>query len=230
MSQVKVFAFAIALVAASAATVRADDAAKTDPPPPTNVAIQVSPGDSWTYDVRDDVTGDLKGSVAFQVMKTTDAEIVAHTVRHKQATNADAASTEIFDARWRLKDNGKVVYQPHLDSTGVPADLQIGKSWSFKYEAERKGAGQTQEVAGVGKIAAWERVALPNGAVYDAFRIEVTLAGEAPNRRKLETRSVMWFAPAVNRLVKRTDETRVGGKLRDASEQTLREYKPAAKT
>jgi hypothetical protein len=106
----------------------------------------------------------------------------------------------------------------------------VGKSWSFKYEAQRKGAAQTQEFSGVGKVAAWERVTLPNGAAYDAFKIDVAAAPRsAPAGRKVELHAMMWFAPAVNRVVKRVDESRVDGKLRDASEQTLRAYKPAAK-
>jgi hypothetical protein len=108
--------------------------------------------------------------------------------------------------------------------------LQVGKSWSFKFESVRKGAAQTQEFAGVGKVEAWERVALPSGSAYDAFKIDVRLATSTANNRKREAHAVMWFAPAANRVVKRTDEIRLDGKLQDSTEQTLREYKPAPKT
>ena len=50
------------------------------------------------------------------------------------------------------------------------------------------------------------------------------------NKHKHETHTVMWYAPSANRLVKRIDEVRDNGKLLDASEQTLREYKPASKS
>jgi hypothetical protein len=102
--------------------------------------------------------------------------------------------------------------------------------WSFKFEALRKGSAQTEQYAGVGKVEAWERVTLPNGAAYDAFKIDVTdnrQSGLAS--RKRESHVVMWFAPAVNRLVKMIDESRDNGKLRHATEQTLRDYKPSGR-
>ncbi len=233
MSPVGPFAFAVAivLIASAAATAVADDAVKVDQPAaPTNLAIQVSRGDVWTYDVRDDIVDEAKGTIAFEVTKVTDGAIETRTVQHKQATNAETTNADIFDSRWRLKDNSKFVYQPHSDDSGVPEDLQVGKSWSFKFESVRKGAAQTREFAGVGKVEAWERVTLPNGSAYDAFKIDVRFATFTANDRKRETHTVMWFAPAVNRVVKRIDEIRVNGKLEDSTEQTLREYKPAPKT
>ncbi len=230
MPGLRAFAFTFAVVS-FASTAVAEDAVKTDQPAaPANPPIQVSRGDSWAYDLRDDVTDEAKGSIVFEVTKITDAGIETQVTRQIFATHAKTTSSELFDARWRMKDNAKFLFSPHLDSTGAPDDLQVGKSWSFKYEAQRKGAAQTQEFSGVGKVAAWERVTLPNGAAYDAFKIDVAAAPRsAPAGRKVELHAMMWFAPAVNRVVKRVDESRVDGKLRDASEQTLRAYKPAAK-
>ena len=232
MSPVGPLALAVALIVSVAATAVADDAVKTDQPAaPANPAIQVSRGDSWTYDLRDDVTDEAKGTLAFEVTKVTDVEIETRVSQLKQATKAQTTSTAIFDARWHMKDNGKFIFRPYGDDTGVPEDLQVGKSWSFKYEALRKGSALTKEFAGVGKVEAWERVTLPSGSAYDAFKIDVTLAmTSAADNRKHETHSIMWFAPAVNRLVKRIDESRDNGKLRDATEQTLREYKRAPRT
>jgi hypothetical protein len=231
MSNTASFVCAIALVIAAEAPAFADDAVNANPPaPPPNSVIQVSRGDVWTYDVRDDIVGEAKGTIAFEVTKVTDGAIETRTVQHKQATNAETTNADIFDSRWRLKDNSKVVYQPHSDDTGVPEDLQVGKSWSFKFESVRKGAAQTREFAGVGKVEAWEHVTLPNGSAYDAFKLDVRFATSTANDRKRETHTVMWFAPAVNRLVKRIDEIRENGKLEDSTEQTLREYKPAPKT
>jgi hypothetical protein len=233
LSQLGVGAFASVLLVAVAASAVAEDASKLDPTAvPIDAKIQVSPGDSWTYDLRDDVTGDVKGSVVFEVTKAADGEIETRTTRQMSSTNAKTTTVQRFDARWRRTDNGKYVWRPHLDTSGVPDALQIGKSWSFKFEALRKGSAQTEEYAGVGKVEAWERVTLPNGAAYDAFKIDVAdtqTSGSGLAGRKHENHAVMWFAPAVNRLVKMIDESRDNGKLRDATVQTLREYKPAAK-
>jgi hypothetical protein len=232
MFHVRAVAFAIVMAAVAAVAAVAEDAPKPDlPAAPVNPVIQVSRGDSWTYDLRDDVTGDIKGTLAFEVTKVTDAEIETRVSQEKEATNGRTTSTTIFDARWRMKDNGKFVFRPYLDTTGIPQDLQMGKSWSFKYASLRKGAALTREFAGVGKVDGWEHVTLPSGLVYEAFKIDVTATATlAGNGRKLENHSIMWFAPAINRLVKRIDESRVNGKLEDATEQTLREYKPASKS
>ncbi|THD41975.1 MAG: hypothetical protein E7774_16950 [Bradyrhizobium sp.] len=229
------FAFFLAV---AATTAMADDAAKTDqsPPPvasdvPVNPAIHVSPGDSWTYDVRDDITGDARGVVTFEVTKASDTEIETRSTQRKKVTDLQSASTQVFDARWRQKSNGKFAFQPYLASTGVPDDLEVGTTWAFKYEVVRKGSELPKEFRGNGKVESWEKVTLPNGTVYDAFKIDVAAApASSAGDRKLELHTVMWFAPSVNRLVKRIDENRVGGKLLEAREQTLREYRPAPKT
>lgn len=231
VSHLSVLAFLCALLATTAVPAVAEDSSKLDPSAaPVDPKIQVSLGDSWTYDLRDEVTGDLKGSVVFEVTKVIDGEIETRTTRQMLTNNAKTTSIQRFDRRWRRTDNGQYVWRPHLDTSGVPDDLGVGKSWSFKFEAARKGSAQTETYAGAGKVEAWERVTLPSGAVYDAFKIDVAdsqtsaLAG-----RKHENHAVMWFAPAVNRLVKMIDESRDNGKLRDATEQTLRDYKPSAK-
>lgn len=219
------------MAATLAAPAVAGDAAKPETSTaPVNPAIHVSLGDVWSYETRDDITGDVRAVTTFEVTRATDAEIETRVSQRKQATNQQATRTEIFDARWRMKDDGKFVFQPHLDTTGVPDDLQVGKSWSFKFEAQTKGAASTREIAGVGKVEAWERVTLPSGAAYDAFKIDIAFAPKSTNDgRKHEMHAIMWFAPAVNRLVKRIDESRDNGKLRDATQQTLIKYIPAKK-
>ena len=135
------------MVVAAGAPAFGDDAVKDGPPaPPANPAIQVSRGDVWTYDVRDDVADEAKGTIAFEVTKVTDGAIETRVVQHRLATNAQVTSADVFDPRWRLKDNGKVVYRPYSDDSGVPDDLQVGKSWSFKFEVGQKSGGADARV------------------------------------------------------------------------------------
>jgi hypothetical protein len=228
VSRLSAFAFAIILASTPAVSAFADDAAKPDlPAAPVNPPIHVSLGDSWTYDIRDDVTGDMLRTVAFVVTKVTDDEIEAREDRVKLAGNVHTTTAMIYDAHWHTKDDGKVIFRPYLGDSGVPEDLQVGKSWPIKYETQQKGAGLTREFAGAGKVEAWERVTLPNGSAYDAFKIDITLSAKLA--RKREVHAIIWFAPSINRQIKRIDESRDDGKLRDATEQTLREYKPAPK-
>jgi hypothetical protein len=100
VSHLKVLAFVWALLATIAAPAVAEDFSKLDPSAaPVDPKIQVSLGDSWTYDVRDDVSGDLKSSVTFEVTKVTDAEIETRATRQIQITSAKTTAVERFDLR-----------------------------------------------------------------------------------------------------------------------------------
>ena len=201
----------------------ADDAA---PAAPDNPPIKVAVGDSWTYDMRDQASGEAKGTIAFEVTKVSDAGIETRETVTKKAGDAKATATELFDPRWRMKDNGKFEFRPYLPNTGAPDDLKVGKDWKFRYEVVKKDGGASQVFSGAGKVESFERLKLPNGASFDAFKIDVKFA----DKRRRETHTVMWFAPSAHRLVKRVDEIRENDKLVNVSEQTLREYKPASKS
>jgi hypothetical protein len=226
MLHARVCAFAAALSLVSTAAFAEDSA----PAAPDNPPIKVAVGDSWTYELRDQVTGDATGTIAFEVTKISDAGIETRETVTKKGSDVKSSATEVFDARWRLKDNGKVTFRPYSANTGVPDEIKVGKSWTFKYQAVRKEAPGLRNFAGEGKVESFERLKLPSGASFDAFKIDVKFATTLPNKHKIETHSVMWYAPAANRLVKRTDEVRDNGKVKDATEQTLREYKPASKS
>jgi hypothetical protein len=61
MSSIARLAVAVAFALSGGCAAFADDDAKpSDPNPPASVKIEVSRGDRWTYELRDDITDELK--------------------------------------------------------------------------------------------------------------------------------------------------------------------------
>ena len=105
--------------------------------------------------------------------------------------------------------------------------MAVGKSWTYTRVNSRVTRPQDFKFIGTGKVAAWERITLPSGAAYDAYRIDFTeTQTPVANNRKFEHTVVEWFAPSVNRFVQQTWEARQNGKLSDKTLQFLTEYKP----
>ncbi|THD41974.1 MAG: hypothetical protein E7774_16945 [Bradyrhizobium sp.] len=218
-------AMATAFVLAGQCAVFADDAKTGDPNPPDTVKVDVLRGDRWIYELRDDITNELKSIVDVAVTDVTDSEIDTRVRFTNATTNAESNVVQVFDPRWRLKENGNFTYRPADDETGIPADLQVGKTWTYRFELLRANPVGTFNYAGKAKVEAWEHVAVANGLSYDAFKIVLGSAlTPVVNNRKLEAKVVLWYAPAVNRIVKSTFESRTNGKLLEATDLTLRDY------
>jgi hypothetical protein len=81
--------------------------------------------------------------------------------------------------------------------------------------------------SGDGNVLGWERVTLRSGLAYDAFKIEFKEAmSPLVNGKKTESLVTEWYAPLVNRYVKRLYETRQNSKLLDSGLEYLFDYTP----
>jgi hypothetical protein len=217
-------------VAGGCAAFADDDPKPSDPNPPATTKIEVARGDRWTYEVRDDITDELKSILDFAVTDVADSEIDTRARFTNVATNAESASVQVFDQNWRLKDNGGAIFKPAEDETGIPADVQLGKAWTYGFEMSRISPAAHFKFVGKAKVYAWERVTVANGLAFDAFKIVYNSAvTPVVNNRKWEVHVELWFAPAANRYVKRRYESRQNGKLVEASIETLRDYQRRAK-
>jgi hypothetical protein len=190
-----------------------DGFAQTTDPGPVRV------GDRWSYDIKDDLTGDLRQSVTIVVVEVNDKEITTRaTVRGR-----DRPLTTVFDPGWGRIDDGTWKLQPA--GIGIQQPLQVGKEWRSDANAMNIQSGVPFRASGVAKVAAQESVTTPAGT-FDTYRIDTTV-------RLLNTRDqtksstwtfVYWYAPAVNRWVKRKTEARYEGRLRDSNIEELTEY------
>jgi hypothetical protein len=188
-------------------------AAQTVDPGPLRV------GDRWTYDIKDELTGDLRNAVTFVVAEITQKEITARV----SVRGRDRPGTAIYNTDWGRVDDGAWKYQP--GEIGIRTPLQVGKEWRSEGNVTNIQSGLAMRSSGVAKVVGQEQVTTPAGT-FDTFRVEMTVR---QINTKDQTRSstailVFWYAPAINRWVRKKTDVRAEGRLRDSFSEELTEY------
>src|SRR5215470_9606020 len=188
-------------------------AAQTAEPGPVRV------GDRWSYDIKDEATGDLRHAVTVAVVAVSVKKTTARTtIRGK-----DRPQTMVFDLDWGRIDDGAWKLRP--SGIGIKGPLQVGKEWRSDANAMNLQSGVAFRASGVAKVMAQEQITTAAGT-FDTYRIDATV--RMVNTRD-QTKSsiwtfVFWYAPAVNRWVKRTTQAHFEGRLRDSYVEELTEY------
>jgi len=191
-----------------------NSAAQTAEPGPVRV------GDRWTYETKDAATGDIRRVFTLVVAEITVKEITTRvTFRGK-----DQPRTMVFDPQWGMVDDGMAKYRP-ASFLGMRTPLNVGKEWRSETNLAHSQTGNAFRVSTVTRVVAAEQVTTAAGT-FDTFRVEADVAQvnskDATKASKLK--HVFWYAPAINRWVKRTFEMRFGGRLRDSTIDELTEY------
>jgi hypothetical protein len=185
----------------------------TDPGP-----IRV--GDRWSYNIKDALTGDLRQAVTIVVGEINEKEITTRV----SIQGKDRPTTMIWDPDWGRIDDGAWKYRPS-NLLGIKKPLQIGKQWRAEGNSTNLQTGAAFQNSALAKVVGQEQITTPAGT-FDTFRIELTV-------RQINTRdqtksstltTVTWYAPAINRWVKRQQEIRFEGRLRDSLYDELTEY------
>jgi len=188
-------------------------AAQTPEPGPVRV------GDRWSYDIKDDATGDLRHAITVVVVDINENEITTRTlIRGK-----DRPQTMVFDRDWGRIDDGN--WKLHPAGIGIKTPLQVGKEWRSDANAMNLQSGVAFRASGVAKVVGEERVATPAGT-FDTYRVDtmVRLLNSRDQTKSQTWTFVFWYAPAVNRWVRRKTEARSEGRLRDSFVDELTEY------
>jgi hypothetical protein len=177
-------------------------------------------GDRWSYEVKDTLTGDLRPGTAVVVGDVNDKEI---TTRVTLGGRDGPPQTMVYDLDWGRIDDG--AWRLHPPGIGIKKPLQIGKEWRSDANGVHLQSGVTFRAEGVAKVVGQERITTQAGS-FDTFRVDMTV--RMINTRD-QTRSqtwtfVVWYAPAVNRWVKKTSEWRGEGRVRDSFSEELTEY------
>jgi hypothetical protein len=188
-------------------------AAQTADPGPVRV------GDRWSYNVNDSLTGDPRPAITIVVGEINDKSITTRVTLQGR----DRPVTAVFDPDWGRIDDGAWRLRP--SGIGIKKPLQIGKEWKSDASAVSLQSGIVARATGAAKVVGREQVTTPAGT-YDTFRIDMTVRMINSND---QTRSqtwtfVLWYAPAVNRWVKRTAEWRFEGQLRDSFVEELTDF------
>lgn len=177
-------------------------------------------GDHWTYEIRDEITGEVKSTVTNTVTDVSDLEI---TTRIAQLGNANSGY-QTFDRSWNMTNNSTWRSTPN-DGTGIRPPLAVGKTWSFKSSEVNSMAGFSAKRSGTSKVVAQESVTTRAGT-FDTFKIEtsIQLQNVKDPTRKFQIAQRTWYAPVIDHWVKRTVLSRAEGRVRENSTIELIEY------
>jgi hypothetical protein len=210
------------LLSASALT------AQTPNPSPAPAAAESAPpqekmedpqvGDHWTYEFRDNISGDVKSVLTDTVTDLTDSQIGISITR---AGNT-SSGYQTYDRSWNLIKSGVHRYSPS-DGTGIQAQLATGKAWSTK--SNDVNGGFTAKRSITSKVIAQESVTTPAGT-FDTFKIETSIQLQNSNNATDKAQAVIqtWYAPTIDHWVKRDTITRSDGRVRANHTVELVEY------
>ena len=177
-------------------------------------------GDHWTYELRDDITGEVKSTITTTVTDVSDADI---SIRVGLLGNPNSGYLNV-DRSWNLTNSGIWRYTPN-DGTGIRTPLAAGKSWSFKGTDLNSTAGVSWKRSGTSKVVGQESITTRAGT-FDTFKIETSIQIQNANdpTKKLQAVQQTWYAPAIDHWVKRSYVSRAEGRVRDKNTTELVEY------
>lgn len=180
----------------------------------------VLPGDRWVYEVTDEVTGDVKSTTTVVVLDVSEGEILTRV----STRGAASPHQVVFDRAWNRIDDNVWKYRPS-DGTGIQPPLDVGREWRFENKTTNFHNGTALARTGQSKVVAKERVTTSAGT-FDAFKVETTIRQvNANDQTKAATlTAVLWYAPAVNRWVRRTYKMHIEGRLRESESEELTDY------
>jgi len=189
-------------------------------PEPTQPMEEVQAGDHWTYELRDNITGDIKSTVIYAVTDASGSEI---GTRSSQLGNPNFGY-QTYDRSWNMIYNGIWRYTPN-DGTGIRMPLAVGKTWSFKSTDTNSTINASWKRSGTAKVVAQESITTRAGT-FDTFKVETSIQEQYVNdpTKKMQVTQQTWYAPAIDHWVKRSVTTRSDGRVRENSTIELIEY------
>lgn len=218
----------IAVVAAGSATAQqslpqaeAAPAASSSQAPKAVVAMEEPlPGDYWTYEVRDEITGTISATRTNVVTEVTPTEI---SVRFKILGTSNEGFN-VYDRSWNLINSGPWKYSPN-DGSGIRTPLATGKTWTFQSSNVNAGNGNIGKRSGTSKVVGQESLTTRAGT-FETFKIETSysIRGVKDPTRRTEITSQTWYAPAIDHWVKRSFVSRADKHLRVNNTLELIEY------
>ncbi|TAL79468.1 MAG: hypothetical protein EPN75_09025 [Beijerinckiaceae bacterium] len=178
-------------------------------------------GDHWTYEVRDQITDELKRTITATITDTTDKKI---SIRRNIEGKHGAFAFRTYDRAWNLYVNGDLRYEPR-DGTGVKLPLVVGNKWSFRADVVNSNNGRAWRRIGTSRVVSEEKVTTAAGT-FDAFKIETSFVAHNTRNHRTQYKSdwVTWYAPAIDHWVKRTIVFRANGRVRQKISFILTAY------
>src|SRR5829696_6790819 len=170
-------------------------------------AREIRPGDSWSYSVRNELTGEAKGVFTYVVTEASEAELV---VRFGTPMNPNAKLI-VFTPNWDRVEDAPWRWAPN-DGAGIREPLEPGLEWTFESTSVAQASllppgsqpptgGAAYSAKGVSRVVTRETIEVRAGRFEDVYRIETNVrslnaTGQGPVN---ETTTVTWYSPDINR-------------------------------
>jgi hypothetical protein len=166
-------------------------------------------GDHWNYEVRDQMTGELKQTYIATVTDVSPA-VLGATISYVGNFQNKYMT---YDRSWNFLDNGDRRYTPN-DGTGIQGPLAVGKTWSIEGTETNNATGETRKRLGSAKVTAKESITTRAGT-FEAFKIESSIEARYVNDPNMVDQDERqdWYVPAIDHWVKRIYLVRSGGRV-----------------
>lgn len=178
------------------------------------------PGDHWTYEIRDEITGKVARTRENVVTEVTPTEI---SIRFKILGTSNEGLA-VYDHDWNIMRERPWRYSPH-DGSGIQSPLEVGKSWPVRTNNINSANGNIWKRSGTSKVVGQESITTKAGT-FDAFKIETTFTGTNVNNPTMKNAVTVltWYAPAIDHWVKRTRISRADNHVAISESLELIEY------
>ncbi len=181
---------------------------------------QPQPGDHWTYEIRDEISGTVSATRTNVITEVTPTEI---STRVNTLGKPDPGQI-VFDRSWNVTLSGIWRFSPN-DGSGIQLPLVVGKTWTIQTNNVNTSNGNVWKRSGKSTVVGQETITTRAGT-FETFKIETTFSGRNANvpTPKNEVTSVTWYAPAIDHWVKRTFVSRTENHLVTNNTIELTEY------
>lgn len=179
-------------------------------------------GDQWTYDWTDLTTNAPAATTTYTVTDTTETDFTVSV----QKLGSGPAWLLTFDINWNVKQDNLWNSNPG-DGLGFQLPLKVGKSWIVSGTNKNLQNGVVFRHKGNSKVVSEEKVQTSAGE-FEAFKVVSDLKWLAINGGglKSEIHAETWYAPQINRIIKRRVISRLGGHVQSSYSSELTDNSP----
>jgi len=196
--------------------------AQNDPPPAVAVPVanSAAPGDHWSYEVKDEISGEIKETRTFTVTDISKNEIAVRGDSNRRTDFSDV----IYDQSWNVVRGPIFKFSPN-DGSGIKIPLTLDSQWKSSINATNINNGQVWKRTNISKVTGQEKVTTKAGT-FDAFVIETNtvIKNVVDPTLGQEVTFHTWYSPDVNHWIKRAFVVRQNGRVFQSETMELTAY------
>ncbi|MEO9168653.1 MAG: hypothetical protein ABI230_09645 [Aestuariivirga sp.] len=179
-------------------------------------------GDQWTYDLTDEITNTPTATVTYSITDISNKETTIAVTK----LGGSGTWLEVYDESWGRKLNNTWKSVPN-DGLSLKLPLAVGDHWSINGTDQNVVKGGAYRHLGTSKVLAEEKLGVPAGT-YETFKVvsDEKWVGVNGQGQKGEIHAETWYAPEIDRIVKRTFKSKLEGHLLEQFEMVLTDNSP----